>query len=391
MNPPTELVLYNRLHHGSRSNPLPWVLVSMFVLVLALFLLVAAVGSGGEPMTAGRLLAALWAAVEKRPFDAVMAVLTLAVLLLQIPYTVFARRNERLILSAHSIAYRSPLPASLQFLLPGWSLSWGQVRRIELQRRFGATNPELTALVLHTLNGRRHVLPYLWVDSPEAARAATPSLRPAFRRRDPDAAHARLMDTPIMRFLGTLPNPKLPGKDAAAGGGFALERNRWSLAFVIAFFALVAYAFIDGLLYTETYAGDPPYHLMIGAGLAATLLGALLLRRAEVPWPEAAIVALLTGAALGGALYSGMLRFNQLTDTGGLRRHEYRLGADLSLTPEESDLPTLHFTRYADYWSSFANGSTHSFWLRRGGLGFYQVDLGPLRAAMREHFRRVNP
>jgi hypothetical protein len=54
-------------------------------------------------------------------------------------------------------------------------------------------------------------------------------------------------------------------------------------------------------------------------------------------------------------------------------------------------LPTLRFARYADYWSDFRAGSTHAFWLRRGGLDFHQIDLGPVRAAMREHYRRNHP
>ena len=93
------------------------------------------------------------------------------------------------------------------------------------------------------------------------------------------------------------------------------------------------------------------------------------------------------GCALAAALYPGLLRVNQLTDRGGLVSHRYALQADLSLKPVEDGLPVLRFPRYADYWAHFARGSLHEFALRRGGLGFYQVDMAPVNEDMRAWYR----
>ena len=55
-------------------------------------------------------------------------------------------------------------------------------------------------------------------------------------------------------------------------------------------------------------------------------------------------------------------------------------------SPADPDLPVLRFEGYADYWRQFKLGTTHSFELRKGGLGFYQVNMQPVRARMREYF-----
>ena len=40
----------------------------------------------------------------------------------------------------------------------------------------------------------------------------------------------------------------------------------------------------------------------------------------------------------------------------------------------------------ADYWGQFKIGTTHRFELRKGGLGFYQVNMQPVHVKMREYF-----
>jgi len=83
-----------------------------------------------------------------------------------------------------------------------------------------------------------------------------------------------------------------------------------------------------------------------------------------------------------------MLRVNALTDTEGLKPHEYELVAGAELHPRTEGLPVLYFPRYADYWAHFPNGTVHVFELRRGGLGLYQLHVAPIEQDMKSFYRK---
>ncbi|MCK7509538.1 MAG: hypothetical protein MZV70_39540 [Desulfobacterales bacterium] len=50
--------------------------------------------------------------------------------------------------------------------------------------------------------------------------------------------------------------------------------------------------------------------------------------------------------------------------------------------------PALEFPGHHEYWAQFKPGSVHQFELRRGGLGFYQLNMRPLEKALREYYER---
>ncbi len=55
-------------------------------------------------------------------------------------------------------------------------------------------------------------------------------------------------------------------------------------------------------------------------------------------------------------------------------------------SPVDSNPPVLSFPKDADDWGHFKIGTTHGFELRKGGLGFYQVNVQPVHVKMREYF-----
>jgi hypothetical protein len=209
------------------------------------------------------------------------------------------------------------------------------------------------------------------------------------RRMQRDAVLAELRASPLLAAVVQHVPQFSVDWDAVAPPRFALEKNRWTLATVIAFFALFVYALLDGLfLNPETYAEPPRFaaYAVAGAVVAIAVFG--LLRRAGAPAGESVALALLTGAALGAALYPGLLRINQLTDRHGLQVHVYEHRGGGHFVPRASGPPPLDLSRYAEYWGKLRAGAGYEFELRRGGLGFYQLNLAPLYAAMREHYRQ---
>ena len=198
-----------------------------------------------------------------------------------------------------------------------------------------------------------------------------------------------IVESPVMRFIKAhVPRLEPEASWASITAPLALETNFRTLIALTVFAALASYTLTDLVKNTETYAAQPPYGWFAFAGLLVAILVARSLRKGKIPLPESVVLGVLLGTLFGASLYPGLLRINQLTDTTGLWSYRYRLQAGGSLTPLRVGPPVLTFPRFADYWTSFEVGSVHEFHLRKGGLGFYQIDMAPVNKAMRRYYRK---
>lgn len=329
--------------------------------------------------------------VAQNPLSAALNLLMLLLVLAQLGYLYLAQRHERLVLSPQGIAYRSPLPAWLSFVRPGWSLSWSQVRAARLRTTPYGHGPQTVALEIEAGGRTRTLYPWTWVDpaDPPPPIAGLAALRQLQKKSALEIA-AEIDDTPLMRYFSAVAAHVPLRRDGDLGNTpFALEKNPASLALVVAFFMLVGYAFADGLfLLSETYADEPPWTAFVALGVVAAIVGAVWLRRAGIPVAESLLLAALAGAAAAVAAYPGGLRLNALTDSDGLRTYEYRLTHGLELEPLAEGPPALRFPRYHEYWARFRPGSVHRFELRRGGLGFYQLNMAPVEQELRAFYEK---
>ena len=184
-----------------------------------------------------------------------------------------------------------------------------------------------------------------------------------------------------------VPHFSVESEVVAKKNHFPLHKNPWAVVLVTVFVVLITYALIDSFFgLQESYVDSPFYRLYIGSGIVFAALAGALLRKQRVPAFEIIVVAGLSGITLGCALHPGLLRLNQLTDVDGLQRYAYRLVSNKRFAPLRGGLPTLHFTKYDDYWAQLKVGSIHQFELRRGGLGFYQVNMAPIKIAVRNYY-----
>lgn len=384
MRPLEQLELHNRLfvlpkRQRRWMRAATWGLAAapIGVIVVALLLLAP------EAIDWSRIADKVKESVARNPWDAISTLIAGVAGIAQIGYVLLAVRRERLILTPAEIRYQSPLPRALQFLQPSWSLRWSELTRASVAQNRWLRGPLSAVLTLVTIHGERKINPYQWVD-PETFQPE--SAWQAMRKGSAMSVEAA-MESPVMRFAAArYPQLELKGDWAQGKARYALEKNSRALALAAVFVVLVVYAIADTAIGSETYAGAPPYFLCMAAGMLVAGLSWIWLRGGAVPVPERAFVALFVGAALGAALYPGLLRLNQLTDREGLQSYRYTLEADLSLTPLEPGLPALRFMRDFDYWMQFPRGSIHTFRLRRGALGFYQIDLAPLHEDLRRFY-----
>jgi hypothetical protein len=328
--------------------------------------------------------------LEKKWFHAGLNSLMLLALLLQAIYMFRAKRHERLILTREGISYRSPMPGFLQAIQPGWSLRWDQIRSASLTVMPMRVGPQGPVLALKGHGKQRKIAPLLWVNPVQFAE--TSPLR-EWRRligARPYTIDAAIDETPVMQYIAkAAPDLRIERGENVAGMSFALERSPRALAVVVAFFVFAAYAMIDGLfLRSEVYASAPFYLVYFLLAIVVGVIAGRWLRNNSVPMLESTVLAVMLGLAAGAAAYPGALRVNALTDTAGFQTYEYVRTADGSYRPPQPDLPRLILSGYPEYWGRFAEGSIYRFQLRKGGLGFYQLNMGPVRIAMRQYYLR---
>lgn len=381
----TELVLHNRAVldlRGSQNHASAAILLTIAVVAVMIWLLADSL-SRLDWSTVGEQLSKSmrenwWRWVE-------LPVLCVA-LVFHFAYLHFSSRRERLILSDIGIRYVSPLPAALQFLNPSWSLQWNQVRRAKVESSKIMPGPANITLVLDAISVKRSVRPYIWVD-PATYKPMPRQMVLGRMGRTIEKMTVEAMNSPVLQFVKKI-NLKLELPAQSALGPFALEKNRTSLVLVVLFFASLVYAFFDTFIFgSETYAGAPFYGVFVVGGVAYGMLSIFLMQRAEVPLAESIMVAVLAGGAFAAAMYPGLLRINQLTDTAGLIAQDYRMVKPVHFIPAVQGLPELDFPgRYNVLWSRYAFGHMEKFELRHGGLGFYQIDMAPIDQRLRDYY-----
>ncbi len=389
--PADRLELRQRLFVRSRGQRLVlWGLIlAPLVLVAAmLFLLYLKTGARIDPAV---LLEALRARIVADPIDAALNAFMLIFAVLYLAYLVLAQRHELLILTPIGIEYRSPLPEALRFLRPGWSLQWNQIRGAALLATAMARGVQSAVLKLDGGSRKVKLFPLQWVD-PQNFRPGPlwAELRKLQAMHTPFAIELALDDSPLLRYIAAAaPQLRIERNLKTGADAFALEKNRAALAVVVGFFVLLFYALADTFfLNPEAYAVTPPLTPFLAAAGLAVLAAGLWMHRGGVPVAESIAVAVLFGATVGAAAYPGALRLNALTDSDGLRTYEYQLTAQRHLEPLRAGPPALVFAEHYEYWVQFAPGSVHQFELRRGGLGFYQLNMRPIEKALREYYER---
>jgi hypothetical protein len=333
-----------------------------------------------------KLIERAWESMKAEPVQLALFVIFGLFTLLQSLYMFLARRHERLLIDEIGIRYVSPLPEFLQILSPSWRLQWSQIRHAKLET--SSMSPLFHAILLDAGLVQRKIVPFQWVivdDEPIG-----PLDPRKWRSLDAEAIRSLLQLSPIAQQL-TKVGIDLnldTGLSSKGSKSFALDENPSTLLAVVLFFGIVSYALIDGVfLLQESYAERPFYEFYAMTGiLLATIVGVWLLR-AQVPRAESLTLAALVGVGFAVALYPGLLRINAVSDSGGLREYEYVLESNHTFTAIGTELPTLVFERYGEYWAQFESGSIYRFELRRGGLGFYQLNMAPVYAAMKEFYQ----
>jgi hypothetical protein len=333
----------------------------------------------------------LWEKIKDEPM-VLWQIISSSLSYLLLVYIYLSHQRERIFLTQSGIHYQSPWPSFLQWIKPDWFMKWSQIRIAYFKPSIFkfVPGPLSMTLVLETAFFHRKIVPCAWIDLNEP-KETRPSMQ--WHSFSPLQTKHVIPHCPVMKYLNKMgietKAEQIEKVLKEQPSNFSLESNPHSLIATILIFGFIAYGLIDSLINQEIYAQTPLYEIYIGGGILMALFVIIWLIRAKIPKRESFMIALLIGGIFGFALYPGLLRINQLTDINGLQTHKYVLQEDYSLKPfRNSTLPHLYFEENLEYWSHFEWESIHEIELRKGGLDFYQVNMAPIYADMRQYYRQ---
>lgn len=183
--------------------------------------------------------------------------------------------------------------------------------------------------------------------------------------------------------------------DAAApvSSVFHLQHHPISLGATLVFVALLGFAVFDHLLSAFALVGDHGWVLLAALALIpAGLLLYPLFRRSRLPQREALLLPMLLGFAAGAALIPLLARIDRATGEGdgNFVDTPYYLDKPGHLKPLQSGPPPLEFGNIDDYWAAMPPGAGQTFYLRRGGLGLWQLQTAALRIQVHSWYQGQN-
>ena len=388
--PPETLVLKRRL--VEQANSRWWLLLALLAaLPVLLIVLMAAAGLSDQEWDSAtwrQFIEVLWKTLQE-PDTRNYIWQGLGVSLLSavgVWGSVTLLPRQRLVLTRDALIWRLPLPDWLPVHELKWTLRLEDIRSARLIKPpFGASGP-LSHLELMGKGMARQFQVAMWVteDHVEPQRS---DLFAMFRLMRQKLTPNQLLATPLCEGLqarGIEIDP-LGGPRALGDGGFKLESNPATLATTVAVVGCLVYTPLDMMFFAERYATTPPYGWMVVCGLGAFILAGAYLANSDAPRGVAFGLAATLGVCVGAASAPGMLRVNAWTDQAGIQSVTYhRVGANRFAPVAGGDWPEIELPQ-PDYWFFQDEGIERQISIRRGGLGFCQINLANIIEELRDY------
>lgn len=283
-------------------------------------------------------------------------------------------KNERLVLSSKGIEYVPMFKTVLNDLV-AWKLEWAEIESIKFRSE---------RLSIKPIRGKvRHVMPHLWFrineeDEPNCKSIFSKLLCKSRLSRD---IELQIKYYHLLRYINENTDIEI-NREPGKGINFDLSKNKSTRLLIWVMSGLMLYAFLDGGLNSEAYIGGYPYYLFLGVGIIAFIASVVWLSSKPVPKIVAWGMALMVGFISFITAYPAALRINQFTDINGLKKYEFKKAEPYVYKSINMILPDVDVP-VSKYWNTLSNDEIVSFSIRKGGLGFYQIDMEPIYVEIR--------
>lgn len=301
-------------------------------------------------------------------------------------------KESKIEVDEFGLVYHSGLPSLFQRFDPDWRISWGEIQSITPVHSLLINNPIIFPLKINLLNKSIEIYPTAWIDPQDS------SYKPRILEVKSDFV-SLYENTPLVKeFIrkGLLDAPSsakkpIQTKWADRAGWTDINSSPLGLGMAGIFFLSMFYFIFEVMAFlSEFYIDTPPYKYNAIAAVIAMLAGYLILMFSKFKNIEKLVFALLMGVSAAAVTYPLLLRINQWTDTEGLQSYSYSKISNRTWEPAESNsqLPKLKFDyKSYEFWSQYEAGTIKEFELRKGGLGFYQLNMKPVYEEQRSYYQ----
>jgi hypothetical protein len=327
----------------------------------------------GKTSADSRLIVSLW-----------FFVLSPAIL---IPLLFIARRM-RVIINASGVQFKSGLTNGMKLLVPDWSFRWDELQ--DTSWKLVPGQYIASRLLFHTKQKTYRISPWHWVVAGARVDRYFPKRKYSKEQAGSVMRRTAVIEWVRKKFPGYRDDSFYQARQSAINLDFDGGDVTPLTAIVAVIFVSLVFTFIIEIYFTanEFYADFVPYQLIGLSALLGFLIVHLTLRHFEPERKNSALYALLFALGIGLAAYPLLARVNAWTDTAGLHGYEYRLDTDYVWRSTEPGTPDLDmYLSGSHWWSQFHPGDSYTFELRRGGLGFWQVNMSPVYEAQK-HYRK---
>jgi len=174
---------------------------------------------------------------------------------------------------------------------------------------------------------------------------------------------------------------------ASARADFALDKNSGSMAVIVIFFLLLAFAAFDTYVFSNYELIDSQLAqilrnpLLLVVGISIFVVVAMLAYRhlvaGKVPARESLALSALLLIAISLTVLPALKRIDQVLAANMATDYKYRVvDSVVNLAPVDTtqELPRLRFNRAPEYWAQFPVGSEVTIPLLHGPIGLWQLD-----------------
>jgi hypothetical protein len=300
----------------------------------------------------------------------------------------FIARRMRIIINESGIQFKSGFTNGMTLLVPDWSFRWDELRNTSWKLVPGQYIA--SRLLFHTERKTYRISPWHWVVAGARVDRYFPKRKYSKEQAGSAMRRTAVVEWVRKKFPGYRDDSFYKARQPATKLDFDGGDVTPLTAIVAAIFVALVFTFIIEIYFTanEFYADFVPYQLIGLSALFGFLIVHLALRHIEPERKNSVLYALLFSLGSGLAAYPLLARVNAWTDTAGLQSCEYRLDTDYVWRSTEPGTPDLDmYLSGSRWWSQFHPGDSYTFEIRKGGLGFWQVNMSPVYEAQK-HFRK---
>jgi len=300
----------------------------------------------------------------------------------------FIARRMRVIINESGIHFKSGLTNGMKLLVPDWSFRWDELQ--DTSWKLVPGQYIASRLLFHTEQKTYRISPWHWVVAGARVDRYFPKRTYSKEQAGSVMRRTAVIEWVRKKFPGYRDDSFYQARQSAINLDFDGGDVTPLTASVALIFVVLVFSFVIEIYFTanEFYADYVPYQLIGLSALLGFLIVHLTLRYFEPNRKNSALYALLFALGIGLAAYPLLARVNAWTDNAGLHDYEYRLDSDYVWRSTEPGAPDLDMYLSASrWWRQFHPGDSYTFELRKGGLGFWQVNMSPVYEAQK-HYRK---